>query len=80
MPKHKRFLPSYVLGMVVPVLRIIGETDENYNETVNKLLRKEKRMVTVLKTAIICATIVAVVYLLMKSGDDKKKDDQKGEE
>ena len=42
--------------------------------------RKEKRMVTVLKTAIICATIVAVVYLLMKNGDDKKKDDQKGEE
>lgn len=37
-------------------------------------------MVTVLKTAIICVTIVAVVYLLMKSGDGKKKDDQKGEE
>lgn len=37
-------------------------------------------MVTVLKTAIICATVVAVVYLLMKSGDDKKDKDQKGEE
>ena len=44
------------------------------------MLRKERRMVTVLKTAIICATIVAVVYLLMKSGDDKKDKDQKGEE
>lgn len=41
---------------------------------------KEKSMVTVLKTAIICATIVTVVYLLMKSGDDKKDKDQKGEE
>ena len=35
-------------------------------------------MVTVLKTAIICATIVAVVYLLMKSGDVKKDKDQNG--
>ena len=50
------------------------------NETVNKLLGKETRMVTVLKTAIICVTIVVVVYLLMKSGDDKKDKDQKGEE
>lgn len=75
-----KVLLSYVLGLAVPVLKIIGETDENYNETVKKLLGKEKRMVTVLKTAIICATIVAVVYLLMKSGDDKKDKDQKGEE
>lgn len=38
-------------------------------------------MVTVLKTAIICVTIVAVVYLIINSGDDKKNDkDQKGEE
>lgn len=44
------------------------------------LLGKEKKMVTVCKTAIICVTIVAVVYLLMKSGDDKKDKDQKGEE
>ena len=50
------------------------------NETVKKLLGKEKRMVTVLKTAIICVTIVVVVYLLMKSGDDKKDKDQKGGE
>lgn len=46
-----------------------------------KMLRKEKIVISVFKTAIICATIVAVVYLIINSGDDKKNDkDQKGEE